>query len=625
MHLRHINIALLVAEAGGDPWAINKSVQVGRPGQISDLAEAFHAAGLCSAEANVAFDQARRHFEASWNHENGDHPINDSAEVQRVTKSLGTLSAQIPKIGVDLENIAAALAEAQRSTSGEIATLEGQLQQLDDWIGQALDQEKDPTLNPDDRSALDSRISSMEEQAIKDTQAALDELRSTRNRYTDCLNKSLSNLRTEGYDPAAIHGLDSDAAPKPSAKQTDQLGDLRQVTNQAVLDQIAKVRAAQEALNKAMAAIYTNGPGSPLGEAAAQSLPKLKADLAHALDDLGKIPDYNSIDPASVNTTPDGHFVFTYTVNGQPVQVYGQLKNGTGEFFDQATGTNYTFKDGKLVGMNTQDPGQVQATPEPLWTAITLAVGAPELKAGGVAAWQGLKTLFAREGLEATAGLTSEDVLPRAVTFAEQRAEIAEQNLSTHPPLPGANGLSGAVTHPGPPPLVEHVPPSGPGHGILVDRPPGEPHVPGVPDSPPPIVTSPGHPEFTLDNPRNYMPPELRALSEQHLTGSGETVLGPFRPQGGGPSYVEVAHQHGASYFDIGEAWNSFTPTQQLAANQHVLDIAMANRDKITLSIPFGKVGADSYTAAEIRYLEAHGYQRVGNNTLIPPTKGVPR
>jgi hypothetical protein len=60
-------------------------------------------------------------------------------------------------------------------------------------------------------------------------------------------------------------------------------------------------------------------------------LPKLKADLAHALDDLGKIPDYNNIDPASVSTTLDGRFMFTYNVDGQPVQVVGQLRNGTGD------------------------------------------------------------------------------------------------------------------------------------------------------------------------------------------------------------------------------------------------------------------------------------------------------
>jgi hypothetical protein len=575
---------------------------------------------MLRAEANAAFDEARRRFEASWNHENGDHPINDTVEVQRVTKSLGVLPAQIPKIGVDLENIAAALAEAQRSASGQIATLESHLQQLDDLIGHALDQEKDPTLTPDERSALDSLITSMEEQAIKDTEAALDQLRSIRDRYSDCLNKSLTNLRTEGYDPAAIHGLDSDAPPEPSALQAGQLGDLRQVTNQAVVDQMAKVRAAQEAINKAMATIYVKGPGSPEAEAAAQSLPKLTADLAHALDDLGKIPDYNNIDPASVSTTPDGRFVFTYNVNAQPVQVVGQLKNGTGEFFDQATGTNYTFKDGKLVDMRTLDPGRVEATPEPLWTAISLAVGAPELKAGTVAAWQGLKTLFSREALE---GLGPDNVLGRAFAGAQARAETAEQNLPPRAPLPDTSGQPVPGAHPGPPPVVEQVPPAGPGHGILVEHPPGEPHLPGVPDGPPPVLAGPGHPAFNLDNPLDYMTPELRALSEQHLTGSGETVLGPFNPPGGGPSYAQVAHDRGASYFDIGDAWNSFTPTEQLAANQHVLDIAIANRDKITLSVPFDMIDPDTYTAAEIRYLELHGYRQVNDTTWAPPVGGT--
>jgi hypothetical protein len=618
MQLRHISIRLLVAAAGGDPWAINKSLQVGRPVQISDLAEAFHAAGRCTIEANAAFDEARRRFEASWNRENGDHPINDSAEVQRVVQSLGAQSLQLPKIGVDLENIAAALAEAQRSANGQIATLEGQLQRLDDLIGQALDREKAADVTADERAQLDAFIGACEDDAIKDTQATLGQIQATRSGYSDQLQKSLNDLRTEGYDPAVIRGVDSDVAPAASGLQSGELADIRRATNQAVVDQMGKVHAAQDALNNALKTLYTKGPGSPEGEAAAQSLPRLRADLAHALDDVGKIPDYNGIDPASVSTTPDGRFMFTYNVDGQPVQVVGQLKNGTGEFFDQATGTSYAFKDGKLTGMRTLDPGKAEATPEPLWSAITLAVGGPELKVGGEAAWQGLKTLFSREAL---AGLTSDNVLPRALSSAEIRAAIAEADL---PPrtLPGAGGQPVPGAHPGPPPVVEHVPPAGQG-GDILEHARGE-HVPVVPDSPPPVVADPGRPEFTLDNPLNYMPPELRALSEQHLTGSGETVLGPFKPEGGGPSYVDVAHQHGASYFDIGEAWNSFTPTEQMAANQHVLDIAIANRDKISLSVPFGKVDPYSFTDAEIRYLESHGYQRVGNNVLIPPTGGAP-
>ncbi|TXA39817.1 hypothetical protein DKM27_23045 [Mycobacterium tuberculosis variant bovis] len=50
-----------------------------------------------------------------WIFERGCRPINDSAEVQRLVKSLGAQSEQLPKIGTDLENIAAALAEAQKA------------------------------------------------------------------------------------------------------------------------------------------------------------------------------------------------------------------------------------------------------------------------------------------------------------------------------------------------------------------------------------------------------------------------------------------------------------------------------------------------------------------------------
>ena len=130
--------------AGGNPWNIDGTLQSGRPAQISQLAQAFHDAGRSTAEAEAAFRQARDRFEAAWTHENGDNPINDSAEVQRAKTSLGSEAAQLPEIGTDLENIAAALAEAQRSGRDEISTLEGALQGLDDQVGEAVELEKSP-------------------------------------------------------------------------------------------------------------------------------------------------------------------------------------------------------------------------------------------------------------------------------------------------------------------------------------------------------------------------------------------------------------------------------------------------------------------------------------------------
>jgi hypothetical protein len=212
MQLRYISIAALIAEAGGDPWAINQSLQAGRPAQISDLAEAFHAAGRCTTESSNAFDEARRRFEASWNRENGENPINDSAEVQRVTKTLGAQSLQLPKMGVDLENIAAALAEAQRTGAVLISTLEGQLQELDNEIGQAVEKEKDIHLSAADRSALDTLISHLEQRAIDDTKSALGQLVSLRDGYSDYLQRGMATLRTDGYDPAILQSLD--AAPQ---------------------------------------------------------------------------------------------------------------------------------------------------------------------------------------------------------------------------------------------------------------------------------------------------------------------------------------------------------------------------------------------------------------------------
>ncbi|MGH3542844.1 MAG: hypothetical protein ACRDTO_10810, partial [Mycobacterium sp.] len=213
MQLQNIDLDKLIAAAGGDPWAINKSLQSGRPAQISDLAQAFHNAGQCTTEASNAFLEARRRFEAAWNRETGEHPINDSAEVHRATSSLGVQAAQLPKIAVDLENIAAALAEAQRTSGGLISTLETQLEGIDRQIGQAEELKKNGHLSANDIQAVDQLITSLEHQAVDDTKSTLAQLQSIRAGYTDYVQKSQANLRTDGYDPAAIHPLDGPEAP----------------------------------------------------------------------------------------------------------------------------------------------------------------------------------------------------------------------------------------------------------------------------------------------------------------------------------------------------------------------------------------------------------------------------
>lgn len=53
-----------------------------------------------------------------------------------------------------------------------------------------------------------------------------------------------------------------------------------------------------------------------------------------------------------------------------------------------------------------------------------------------------------------------------------------------------------------------------------------------------------------------------------------------------------------------------------------VLDFAIANRDTIKLSTSIDRVLDNTYSAAELRYLKAHGYQVVDGYTLVPPKIG---
>jgi pimeloyl-ACP methyl ester carboxylesterase len=207
VHLRYISIEQLIVEAGGDPWAINDSLQSGRPAQIASLGQAFHNAGQSSDEADVAFDQAKQQFEKAWNRENGEHPINDSAEVQRVTQTLRLQGAQLSQIGADLETIAATLAEAQRSASGYVSALDHDLEMIDSEIGEALANHEDPDALCDE--------------AVYVTQAVLAQLEHIRDAYSGTLRGALTHLRTDGADPAEIKGVDELLIPPPGTSVGD--------------------------------------------------------------------------------------------------------------------------------------------------------------------------------------------------------------------------------------------------------------------------------------------------------------------------------------------------------------------------------------------------------------------
>jgi RHS repeat-associated protein len=104
-------------------------------------------------------------------------------------------------------------------------------------------------------------------------------------------------------------------------------------------------------------------------------------------------------------------------------------------------------------------------------------------------------------------------------------------------------------------------------------------------------------------------------LALQHVTNSGETVLGSY------PGYIDAAKSSGASYFDIGESqWNAIVARGEdpWALNQAFLDNRIAAGDRVVLSTPASRVRPNTYLAREIEYLEMHGYRWTNGQTLVP-------
>ena len=110
-----------------------------------------------------------------------------------------------------------------------------------------------------------------------------------------------------------------------------------------------------------------------------------------------------------------------------------------------------------------------------------------------------------------------------------------------------------------------------------------------------------------------FAPSKVDAFLEANLTGSGRTVLGHY------PEYIQKAQRTGASYFDIGDAWNTLTPAQRTSANMHFLDEVAGAGDQIYLSLPKSEIRRGSALADEIQYLTGEkGYQWINQWSLRP-------
>lgn len=203
MELSYLNVRHLIERAGGDPWKLDDSVQSGSPGQINELATAFHDAGVCMGDTSQEFNEAKRRFEAAWDRQDGGgHPINDSEEVTRATTSLNLDKEELARVAVDLGNISAALAETQQSSQSSIQELEASLQRIDDAIAAAVEQ--------NGVVVDENNIAPLRNIAVQEVRDALSSIGNSRDTYAAELASAMDSMRASGYLPDAVDAADGD-------------------------------------------------------------------------------------------------------------------------------------------------------------------------------------------------------------------------------------------------------------------------------------------------------------------------------------------------------------------------------------------------------------------------------
>lgn len=252
--LVNLSAGELIAAAGGDPWQINDGLQAGDAGAINAQADAFHAAAGSATEVDDDFRSAKQRFEKGWRHNGTEQPINESAEVTRVTTDLKLQKPQLAKIALDLEMVAAALATAQRTCDADIAALDNFLHGIDDQIGAAKSDNQD--------------TQALHDAAVGAVTTALGDIKASRDGYVATMTSAKASIAAatagtpQGADggagaagganpPPAAQGADGRAADHPSPMTVTggdvalgSAGAVAGVTvdgvRQAVLDAIAK-------------------------------------------------------------------------------------------------------------------------------------------------------------------------------------------------------------------------------------------------------------------------------------------------------------------------------------------------------------------------------------------------
>ncbi|MGV0603259.1 putative alpha/beta hydrolase [Mycolicibacterium sp. XJ1904] len=228
--LKHLDVGLLTGSAGGDPWQVNRTMQSGSPGQISELATAFYSAAACTTETNE-FAVAQQRFAAAWDRQDGGgHPINDSAEVKRATESLKLNDEQIRRIAVDLQNVSASLAEAQRSGDVVVSNLDASLK----WIDNLIEHE----LAVAAANGEQADVEGLRQAAVDRTREALESVQAVRDGYSEQLTKSRQEMATEGYSPDAVKHVEvqQDSLTDEAKAEADRYGSGQRERDEALVN-----------------------------------------------------------------------------------------------------------------------------------------------------------------------------------------------------------------------------------------------------------------------------------------------------------------------------------------------------------------------------------------------------
>ncbi len=166
-------------------------------------------------QTSEEFGEAKKRFDAAWDRDDPVHQINDSVEIQRATQVMHLNKEALTRVGVDLQNIAAALAEAQRSGHISISGLNGRLVQIDNTIAAEIQKAKADGVQLD--------WSALKTAAVNEVKTRLGEVNAVRNAYGNKLNASRIEMAAEGYDPQPVNGaVPNPPAPQPNGRPTGQ-------------------------------------------------------------------------------------------------------------------------------------------------------------------------------------------------------------------------------------------------------------------------------------------------------------------------------------------------------------------------------------------------------------------